>query len=622
MSSNNSKEKLRSSLILLFIILVGIALRLYHLDKFSIFYDEKSTLLVSQGIVLEGANQKKAFSNLKLVDSEFWKTPAPGTNPDQVLRSFTYTEIYSPRPFTPAEFWEPKSLADYYEAMTRSDIGNSSFYYLILHGWIEAFGLSDYSIRLFSVIFSVLTILVTYLFGRRFFNENTGLIAAGITAFEPFCVAYSHQARNYTLTFFLTLLATYYFLQLIENKAKGRKLLWLYLGYSLTAGLGLLSHFLTISVLIGHALYALLFLRSWKGWVRMAAAAALALSGTAWWLIYGGGQYTLSSLAHQAALYKRTAEESPLHNPFGIVLPATVENVFQRGLPLFGDLILFTNGLTDALAGRKNIAVAILVGILLIVWYHFKDKINTPGWLTHRLPYLLILVSGFFYTNHKVQFAIFSVSIFALSFIPDVHRQASPEQRKRLWMIYIMGFFPTCFLVMMAFRSGHTFGLQQRYSGFSFPYIIILISLLLQYYATLKTEFKLLIFVFMGAQMYFVGMRLQEFYEDRSTKYGYFANPREPNPYHAAAKKIEAMYQEGDTVFYPAPRYEITSEMDRTYLPYSIHDAQLTNLYFPKNARYVQAMDTTQTERIWLKKRDSAEPVEIMKLKGLRYGFE
>jgi hypothetical protein len=33
------------------------------------------------------------------------------------------------------------------------------------------------------------------------------------------------------------------------------------------------------------------------------------------------------------------------------------------------------------------------------------------------------------------------------------------------------------------------------------------------------------------------------------------------------------------------------SEMDRTFLPYSIHDAQITNLYFPKDAQYVQAMD-------------------------------
>ncbi len=44
-----------------------------------------------------------------------------------------------------------------------------------------------------------------------------------------------------------------------------------------------------------------------------------------------------------------------------------------------------------------------------------------------------------------------------------------------------MALIPTLFLIVMAFKGGHTSGIQQRYSGFSFPYVIILISLLLQY---------------------------------------------------------------------------------------------------------------------------------------------
>jgi hypothetical protein len=235
---------------------------------------------------------------------------------------------------------------------------------------------------------------------------------------------------------------------------------------------------------------------------------------------------------------------------------------------------------------------------------------------------LLIIVVSFFFTNHKLQFCILSVSLFALSFIPDLHKNASREQRSRLWLLYMMALVPTLFLILMSFKNGHTYGITQRYSGFSFPYVIILLSLLLQFYTTLQAEFRVLIFVFLAAQLYFVGLRLKEFYEDRSPKYGYFAVPRVRNPYMEAAKKIEATYQPGDTIYYPSPRYEITSEMDRTFLPYSIHDAQITNLYFPKNAQYVQAMDTTQNERIWIRKKGRPEPVEIMKLTGKRYGFE
>lgn len=618
MSPNHTKETLQTRGILLLILIAGLALRLYQLDRYSIFFDEVSTLLVSQGIVLEGANQKEVFSSVELADSYFWKTPAHPQK--QVLRTFTANELYHPKAFTPAEFWAPKSIADYYEAMTRSDIGNSPFYYLLLHPWIDLIGISDFSIRLFSVIFSLLIIGVTYLFARRFFGITTGLIAAGITAIEPFFIAYSHQARNYSLTFFLTLTATYFFLQIIENKPEKRNVIWLYVGYVLSAGLGLLSHFLVISVLLAHALYAVFFLRTIKGWIRMAIAAVFTLSGVTWWLMFGGGVYTLSSLQHQAERYRYQAETGG--QAFGNILPATPLNVFNKSLPIFSDLILFTNGLADALGGRKNVAVALLAALILIGWYRFKDKINTPAWLAPRFPYLLIIFVGFFYNNHKLQFSILSVSLFALSFIPDLHKSADRQQRARLWMLYMMALVPTLFLILMSFKNGHTYGIMQRYSGFSFPYVIILLSLLLQFYTTLQVEFRVLIFVFLAAQLYFVGLRLQEFYEDRSPKYGYFAVPRVPNPYMEAAKKIEAAYQPGDTIYYPAPRYEILSEMDRTFLPYSIHDAQITNLYFPKDAQYVQVMDMNQTERIWIKKQGRNEPLEIMKLKGKRYGFE
>ncbi|WP_229254018.1 hypothetical protein [Dyadobacter sp. NIV53] len=171
----------------------------------------------------------------------------------------------------------------------------------------------------------------------------------------------------------------------------------------------------------------------------------------------------------------------------------------------------------------------------------------------------------------------------------------------------------------MAFKGGHTNGLTQRYSGFSFPYVIILIGLLLQYFTNLKAEFRLLIFVFLALQLYYVGLRLKELYEDRSAKYGYFVDPRDPNPYFAAARKIKEVYQKGDTIIYPSRKYPLLSEMDRTFLPYSLRDAQLTNLYFLKEADYIQKIDTTQTDRILIKRSIQKDTLEIINLKGRQY---
>ncbi len=569
--------------VLFVILMAGLALRLYKLDTYSIFFDEKSTMVVSQGIVLEGANQK---------------------------------DVFAKPTFTPAEFWAPKTFADYCEAMTRSDIGNSPFYYLLLHLWMDVFGLSDFSARALSVLFSFLTILFTYFFASRFFSERIGLIAAAIVAMEPFFIAYSHQARNYSLTFFLTLLSTWFFLRLIDRENRHRRSGGLYAGYIIVSGLCLLSHFLTVSVFLAQGIYVLFFLRM-KRWPRFALAGVLALTGLAWWMTMGGGVWTLRSLAYQADLYRHMAETNPFGNRYGVILPATVPNVFSKSLPIFSDLLILTNGLTDTLEGKKNTLFSVFIGLVLIFLYHFRPR-KRPR-LDVVLPTLVLAAASFVYSNHPLQFSILSVSVFALSFIPDLHRRSDRETRKRLWLLYIVSLVPTFFLIAFAFRNGHTYGLTQRYSGFSFPYVIIVVSLLLVHLGKIRPAFSVPVFLLLICQLGLVGLRLQEFYQDRSIKYGYFADPRRSNPYFEAAKVIREYYRPGDTIFYPAPPVVMDTKMDSTFLPYSIQDAQFTNLYLPKEAAYTQAMNRLDTDRIVLKREAERDCLTVVSLKNVRY---
>jgi uncharacterized membrane protein len=574
----------KEHLILTIILILGLFLRLHHLDTYSIFFDEKSTMVVSQGMVLDGSDQK---------------------------------EIYLAPTFTPKQFWVDKTLADYYNAMTRSDIGNSSFYYLLLHFWMDIFGLSDFSARLFSVLFSMIIIGMTYRFGRRFFSPTTGLVAAGLVAIEPFFIAYAQQARTYSLTFFLTLAATYFFLQIIEGKSGKRRTFFLYVGYVLTGGLGLMAHFLTISVLLAHGFYALFFLRSVKGWIQMAVAAVFTLSGLAWWLLFGGGKWTLFSLNDQAKLYRKMAETKG--QTFGDILPATVQNVFMKSVPIFSELIVLTNGLAHALFGKKNVFISIGIGLVLIIWYRNRSRIKAPELLVLGFPYLLLLLSFLFYNNHKFQFCILSVSIFTLSFLYDVHLAADQLRRRRLWLLYIMALVPALFIILMSFKNGHTYGIMQRYSGFSFPYVILLMALLFEYCMTLRATVRTLIFLFIAIQGFFITVRLTDFYQDRSFSYGYLGQPRKgKNPFHLAAQKIVATYQKGDTIVYPAKLNVVLTEMDRNFSPYRMRDAQLTNLYLPKDAEFIQRVDTTERDRIRIRR--NKETLEIINLKGLRAG--
>ena len=84
-----------------------------------------------------------------------------------------------------------------------------STYYLFMKGWTQIFGISEISLRMPSVIFSLLTGYLLYLIA--------GIWAAAFFLFNPLIIYYSQEARMYIMaTFFLTA-ALFYFLKIIKN---------------------------------------------------------------------------------------------------------------------------------------------------------------------------------------------------------------------------------------------------------------------------------------------------------------------------------------------------------------------------------------------------------------------
>jgi len=571
------------------ILVLATVLRLYQLDVHGIFFDEKSTMVVSQGIVLDGSNQKDVFEKGKLV-------------------------------FTNQEFWHEKRLPDYYEAMTRSDIGNSPFYYFLLHQWLNVFGISDFSARSLSVLFGVLTVLLLFIFAKHFFKSSLlALSAASLAAIEPFFIAYSQQARNYSLTFFLTFLASYYFLRALEaDEQKQPSLKW-YVFYGISGFLGLYSHFLVASVLLAHGVYALFFTRKFQSWLAFGMAGIFSVAGLGWWLTYGGGQYTLFSLAHQSKVYLECALNRPYNNPYGIILPATLPNVIQKSMPIFSDLWVFTNGLIDKLEGKKNIVLAVLIGLQFVVSYLFSKKKDSKNLWVIIASLVSLGLSAFIFKGFTFGFWVLSVGVFMTYLGLEVlFKKTSSYPQKYLWFLVIMGVIPTAFLIFNSIRSGHTYGLTQRYSGFSFPYVTILASMTLVLLWELKSPFKFVMISLLGIQLFFVGQTLQSIYADRSLKYNYRVEPRQLNPHYAAAQKAKQLYENGDTLYLPAPLAQFDNPMDKTYLPYSVVDSQYFNLYLPKDRIFVQRLDTLNVNKIVLKKANG-QRIELMDLLGKRY---
>lgn len=82
-------------------------------------------------------------------------------------------------------------------------------YYVTLNGWMSVFGQSAAWVRLYSVIVSLITLLVLYWLARELFDHRTGVIALVLAACSPFYVQYSTEARMYSLLALWLMLATW-----------------------------------------------------------------------------------------------------------------------------------------------------------------------------------------------------------------------------------------------------------------------------------------------------------------------------------------------------------------------------------------------------------------------------
>ncbi len=168
-------------LLLIFIILLAFALRLYHLDYQSFWSDEGISVLRAQ-----------------------------------------------------------QSVPEIIETLPADHV---PLYFIALHYWIPLTGESDFALRLFSVLASMLVIPFIYRLGKELFNSPTGLIAALITAINPFQIYYAQETRMYAQGITFTLAAVC-FLTLAFKKNRLRD----WVGYALFTTLSLYTHYYTVLI--------------------------------------------------------------------------------------------------------------------------------------------------------------------------------------------------------------------------------------------------------------------------------------------------------------------------------------------------------------------------------------
>lgn len=206
--------------LILLLILLAFALRVYQLEAKSIWFDESHSLNRASLDLLSIASGKQIWG-------------------DRVVQDTTHVP----------------------------------FYFFLLHFLIKLAGDSDFTLRFLSVLCGVLTVPLIYFMGKKLCHARVGLWAALPATFSPFYLWYSQEARMYTLLVFLGLLSVYCLLRAISEDKAG----W-YAVYALTATAMLYTSLFSFGLFAFEGLLGLLAAWKRRRWSILAVFVIISLA--------------------------------------------------------------------------------------------------------------------------------------------------------------------------------------------------------------------------------------------------------------------------------------------------------------------------------------------------------
>ncbi len=116
-----------------------------------------------------------------------------------------------------------ENLSDVIQKGVRPDVHPPGFQ-ILLYFVERIVGDSVWALRIPSVIFGILSVIVIYLIGLRLFSMGEALISAALLAVLWFPVFYSQDARSYSMVLLFTLVSSYFLISVIEELREKSKI--------------------------------------------------------------------------------------------------------------------------------------------------------------------------------------------------------------------------------------------------------------------------------------------------------------------------------------------------------------------------------------------------------------
>ncbi|MGR3809049.1 glycosyltransferase family 39 protein [Jiulongibacter sp. NS-SX5] len=572
-------RKENQHLSLLFLVLLGFLLRVYGIDQFGLAGDEKYSLFVSQFTSYQGNNQKDSVRK-------------PGN------------EV-----FTAKEFWSSKNTNDFYDAIARVDTGNGAFFTYLLHWWTKLFGVSDMSLRMLPLLFTLGIIPLIFRFVKEHFHDpKLAITVSALASFSPFLVSYAQVARNYGVLFFFALLSTHWFLQLLKSEFRSKKW-WLYvIAYGVSAAICELNHLSTISLFFIHFIYLIIYYRKWSHFLAYSMAMIIPFASVLWWLTSEGGAYIFEYVSNSVHVYNEKASAAP----YEYLSKTSFSTVVLQIRHVISSMFIQIDGFYDHVEGKKlGLAAFSVLMANFIIW---RTSLKTK--LKHLIGFISLIVLVILSKGEQLFLPVFVLNT-GLTFIGIRSLFKEYKNKSLLVFIVLLSSIPIFFLALYAIQDDNTFRVITRYAGFGYTFCLVLTALIYHNLLLQKTEWRPWVWFGIIAQFIQIGFLLTEVYSDTQPRYfSDYPVPREKNPYTLIANKVLENASEGDTLIHPSDSFYMENDIK---IP-SVIDAQLVNFYLPKDHTLPQRIDFDERNKVLLQKKDGSR-IELFDFKGDKYRY-
>lgn len=154
-------------------------------------------------------------------------------------------------------------------------------YYLTLKFWSDTFGHSEASFRSLSIIFALLTIVITYKIAKLISKKRSfALISILLAATSQFHIYYSQEARMYMMAAFFALLSVYYYAKTLKDENDKKS----FIIFSLSISAMVFTDYVPVFLLPFFWIYAALLNKNKIWWKNFLFSQLPLLVLGVWWL--------------------------------------------------------------------------------------------------------------------------------------------------------------------------------------------------------------------------------------------------------------------------------------------------------------------------------------------------